>query len=474
MVSGSSVYSKIKEQISTLEGKEGKISSQIEGCEKKIYSLTSEREAAYVSLAEAYLPELTSQSVKQTLREVQSDIQRIFQKKQDRRKELEALMTSALEKKKDNSDKLENITEQLNQKVTERQKLSKDVGAELSADSKYLGLTSQADQTKERLAKNNERLKSFKEEAEEKLPVYDANKFFSYLLRKKFGTEEYHSKGLIKKLDSWVAKKVDYAVSKRNYDFLKTMPELMELEINKRQEAFDELVSKIRRKEKEVADSHGLTKVIEEGTVLLKKRDELIGLIAKINEEYKIYSSERKESDSTKDSYHQDAIQKLKAFLKGDDIAGLKQKARSTPGSEDDKLVARIEEIDGDVRGLKDKAKGLKKERDALQEKINALNDMERKYNSNDYESSRSRFPSGFDIDDLITDYILGRHSIDSVWDTIKDKQDFEEDHSYSYSSSRSSSDDDHHSSWGGSFGGGSHDSGGGFGGGFHSSGSGF
>jgi chromosome segregation ATPase len=473
MVSGSTVYKKIQEQIRTLEGNESKTSSQIEGCEKKIDSLTGERETAYVSLAEAYLPELTSQSVKQTLREVQSDVQRIFQRKQDRRKELESFMASALDKKQTADDKLENITEQLNQKVTERQKLSKDVGAELSADSRYTGLVSQADQTKERLSKNNERLKSFKEEAEEKLPAYDANKFFSYLLNRKFGTEEYHKKGLIKNLDSWVSKKVDYAVSKRNYDFLKTMPELMEIEIKNRQEAFEDLVSKIRKKEKEVADNYGLTTVIEEGTALLKKRDDLIGLIAKINEEYKNYSSERKESDSTKDSYHQEAIQKLKAFLKGDDISDLKQKAKSTPGSEDDQLVARLEEIDGDVRGFKDKSKGLKKERDALQEKLSALSDMERKYRSNDYESSRSQFPSGFDIDALIIGYILGRNSIDSVWDTIKNKQDFEEDHSYSYSSSSS---DDHHSSgsFGSGFGGGSHSSGGGFGGGFHSSGSGF
>ena len=464
MVSGSTVYKKIQEQISTLEGKVDRTGSQIDSCENKIDSLTGERETTYVSLAETYLPELTSQSVKQTLREVQSDVQRIFQKKQNRRKELETLMASALEKKKANDDKLENITEQLNQKVAERQKLSKDVGAELSADARYTELTSQADQTKERLAKNNERLRSFKEEAKEKLSVYDANKFFSYLLRRKFGTEEYHSKGLIKKLDLWVAKKVDYAVSKRNYDFLKTMPELMEIEINKRQEAFDELVSKIRKREKEAADSHGLTRVIEEGSGLLKGRDELIGIIAKINDEYKAYSSERKESDSSKDSYHQEAIQKLKAFLKGDDIASLKQKARGTPGSEDDKLVARIEDIDYNVREFKDKAKGLKKQRDGLQEKLNELNDLERKYRSNDYESSRSRFPSGFDIDDLIRAYLLGKILMDDLWSTVKSKKDFEEDHSYSYSSRH---DDDYHSSSSGSWGGG-------FGGGFHSSGSGF
>src|SRR4030065_2208079 len=104
MVSGSTVYKKIQEQISTLEGKVDRTGSQIDSCENKIDSLTGERETTYVSLAETYLPELTSQSVKQTLREVQSDVQRIFQKKQNSRKELETPMPFVVVNNEDYDD----------------------------------------------------------------------------------------------------------------------------------------------------------------------------------------------------------------------------------------------------------------------------------------------------------------------------------------------------------------------------------
>ena len=113
----------------------------------------------------------------------------------------------------------------------------------------------------------------------------------------------------------------------------------------------------------------------------------------------------------------------------------------------------------------KTEARKTKLVRDELDDKLDGLKRLVRDYESNDYESSRSYFPSSFDIDELLIGYMMGRNSRRSVWSEIDRKQDFEPEPTYS---TWDNDDDD----W--SFGGGSFSSGGGIGGGSFSSGSGF
>lgn len=471
MTSGSDVEEQINNQISKLQGQESKLNSTLHSYENKIDSLTAEREESYVSLAETYLPELDAQAIKNTLKEVQGDVQEIFRKKQLRRKELENLMQASTEKKGTLEEKLGKVTSELNQKASERDSIVKDIKAELSQHPKYPTLAKEAKTDKDNLEKNEERAKEVKADAQKKLPSYENNKIFMYLVNKSFGTEEYDSKGIIRKLDQCIAEKVDYKNSKKSYDYLRAIPELVDLEVSKRKEKLEEKISKIKAIEKEVADNHGLTAVLEEGKKLGMTREEMLKAVSKLNSEYESYASERKESDGTKDSYHKEAIQKLKGYLKGDNIAELKKLARNTPDTKDDKLVDRIEEIDYSVRELKDKAKETRDEREKLTDKLKGLKKVMDKFRSNDFESYRSYFDSDFDINTLILAYMAGKMSENSLWSKIDDNHHFRVEHHDSYSSS--SSHDDYSSS-SSSFGGGGFSGGGGFGGGGFSSGSGF
>src|SRR3990170_75844 len=101
MTSGSSVYDEISSKISELESKVNTLNRNIYDSENDIDQLTNERERCYIKLAEVYLPDLDAQSVKQTLKEVQRDVEKIFQQKQERRKELDNLMQQSAESKKE-------------------------------------------------------------------------------------------------------------------------------------------------------------------------------------------------------------------------------------------------------------------------------------------------------------------------------------------------------------------------------------
>lgn len=468
-ISGSSVNSKIKDQINETENGHEKLSSKIYDYEKKITGLMEEREETYSKLAVIYLPEIDAESVKKTLKEVQKEVQAIFEEKQERRKKVEELMQASKENKNGIEAKFDDVTKELKTTAAEHDKVKEAVMKECKDVPKYKDTILQADKAEERLRQNKTRVVEVKNEAEEKLPAYENNKLFSYLLGRNYGDNGYAGNMITKKLDGFVAKVINYDEAKKNYDFLKSMPELMKEEVKARQKELDSLVKNLQEMESKVGSKYGLQKIISEGISLFKERKKIGEEIEKLDEEYKKYLAERKEIDNTKGGYHQTAIKKLKEYLKSESIADLKEKAKATSGTEDDKAVYRIEEIDTEIRDFKDKSKDAKKERDDMGEKLEKLKDMYKKYSNNNYDSSNSNFKSGFDINNLLILYMAGQMSHDDVWNDIKDHQEFEHHSSYSSSSYSSSS---HDSSSG--FGGGGFSGGGGFGGGGFSSGGGF
>jgi len=475
-ISGSSVKRQISDKVSEVESQSEVFERQIYGFEDKITGLSDEREASFVQLATIYLPELEAKSIQQTLREVQSDINRIYQEKQEKRTQLEGFMRTSQKNRKTLEGELENVTSELTQKAQERESVMKKVLGELGEKRGYAGLCKQVKEESERLQGYKQRVEEAKTDSAQKLQVYGQNKLFSYLLGRNFGTEAYSAGKITAQLDSWVAKLVNFAQTKKDYDFLSSMPELMSIETERKEEEVGVLVKEKERTEAEVAEKYGLPKLMTYGRKLEEQRKKIISSIESEDNSYGRYAQERKEIDSTKDPYHIEAIKKLKGFLKGQTIQDLRERALSTPSHDDDKLVDKIEQIDASVRTLKDKTKEAKIQRDKVTEKLEGLREVQRKFTSRNYDSGRSYFPGSFDVGDLLTGYILGRMSVDDIDRDISHNRQLEPEPTYSSndddSSSYHPSSSHHDSDSGSSFGGFS--SGGGFGGGGFSSGSGF
>ena len=469
-VDGDEVYKDLKEKVREVEKKHEQVTQQVYQCETEITTFTEERENCFASLALTYLPELVAEDVKNTLRGVQEEVQKIFRQKQDRRKTIEQEMSELQEQKQEKQQTLEEITGKLNVKGEERDRLREEIGKELDAKKDYVELKSNVIESGNLLDRNKKRAGEMKQEAKEKLPQYGGNKLFMYLASRNFGTPEYTGKGIFAHLDSWVAEIVNYGENRKNYDFLRTMPVLMEEKVKEKQAVFEKLNGRVTAIEKEAEDRHGLTKILEQGEELVQTRKGVIAEIGVLDGKYFDDANERKELDNTKDKYHEEAIKKLKSYLKGESISALKEQARATPGTQDDQLAGRIEEIDLRIRTLKDDAKKYAESRDSVAEKLSGLKSIQTKFSRADYESSRSYF-NDFNLTSLLAGYVLGEHSENDIWGHIERNQNFKPRQTYSSPSSPSYS----RPSFGGGFGGGGGFSGGGgFGGGGHSSGSGF
>jgi len=469
-ITGRSVYNELVTRTRDVESKHEDLSRRLYDYEHNISSLTENRGEAFTRLALIYLPELEAQAIAGTIKEVQADVQGIFEEKRARREELEENMQGVLARRKSLGTSLEQVTEEIEAKSSEKNTLMDQAAKNLEGDQDYAVLLTQARSAGDVLEKHKARVQELEQEAKKKLPAFRQNKLFSYLLGKGYGTDEYGARGLIGVLDSFVARVVNYEGQKINFDRLNNVPQKAAALVAKEEASYNDLIGRGKVMEKEVFDRIGLTKVIGEGQALVKRRDRIQDDIEGTDSLYVTYTQERKELDNTKGAYHLAAIAKLKAYLKGETIASLKRKALETPSPEDDRLVENIERIDAQVRTLKDQAITVKSQRDVIAAKLEEFNGLQSQFTRNGYNSSDSRFRSGFDASSFILGMLTGQYSRDSVWTQMRN-------HHYVYEPPAPTPTYTHHSSDSGGFGGfggGGHSSGGGFGGGGFSSGKGF
>lgn len=474
-IKGSSVHKKIKAKVGEVETQSNSFAAQLYKIEGNLDKLTVEREEFYVKLASHYLPELEADSIKETLKDIREEIENVFREKQERRSTIEKLMKENRAKNDTLENEIERTATQIEQEVQEKDKILAKINEDLKKDVEYTAKDEEAKKAQARLQQYQKRVAEIEEEAQQKIPDFERNKIFSYLVKTGYGTEEYQRNGMRKRLDSWAAEKVDFAGNKRRYDFLKSMPEMMKTEVTKRQGELEGIVKQMKTIESKIEKQYGLPEFVEDINKSKAKKQALIEKDKKLDEQYAGYTKEREEIDKKKDPYYLEAVQKIKEYLKGQEISALKSKARRTKGTEDDRIVDRIEEIDESVSKLKEEAKKSKRERDAYAAKLSDLKEVERRFRNRDYDGSYSSFPSTFDVDDLLTGYILGNFSLHDINHKIDSSQ-TKETPSYHSSSSYSSSYSSYGSSDSGSnFGGSdSFSSGGGFDGGGFSSGDGF
>ena len=278
-ISGSSVHKKIKEKIQKVESQSEELVSQLYQTEQNLTNLTAERENCYISLAAHYLPELDSQAIQTTLKEVREDVERVFREKQERRSTIEGLMKDNRKKNHKLEEEIDTVTEQIEQQAQNRDKTLKLISEDLQKDANYTQRDEEAKKAEARLQQHKKRVEEVEGESSKKLPTFEKSKIFSYFLRNGYGTTEYQRRGLRKRLDSWAAEKINFDENKKCYDFLKSMPEMMKQEVARRQEELDHVVSEMEGIESDVEKRHGLPKIVARAEKLMNKRQKPITMM---------------------------------------------------------------------------------------------------------------------------------------------------------------------------------------------------
>jgi hypothetical protein len=430
-IAGSDIHGKIQDAVRRQESAERALSDRLYDCEQRIATLVEEREKHFTRLARRALPELSAESVRNTLHEVQSDVEKIYLERQARRQALEKEMIEAADRRAAQDARLAELDGRRTAKAQEIAALKARVTEELRGRTDYPPLRTALAAAIAEVQRVESLQASFLPLAGQNVEAYRANPIFGYLLRRKYGDWSYRANFLTRRLDLWAARKVDFVRQKAAYDVLHGGPTLIAGAIEQRRRVMADHEGKVKTIEREVAGRHGLLRALEESKVLDHQRVAYLEEVTRAQNDWNRKCEERTDLDSTKGSHHVRALERLKTFLKGQEIRALMARV----DAEDAPTITRISTIDAEIRILKNDSRGIQHEQATRARRLRELQEVESHFVSRNYDGYGTRFNSGFDFDPYLAGCVAGSYSAMDLCSELDRHRYVEPEPSYSSSS---------------------------------------
>ncbi len=424
-VPGVSVFQELQASLANVRAEASVLRDDWTKMDKQFDELVADRGAALLDLARHSLPDLSRESIAGTLTGIQDDLRSILTRKELRVEELTGQLQRLEQEREQTAVELADVTALLNEKVRQRDQLQQQVATRLTEDPKFQHLTEQTLASEAELHRNEQRVEEILRDAQEKLPAYENSRLFQYLYKRRFGTPEYSLRGLTRRLDRWVGRLIDFQRARRSYNFLKTTPSLMQQEVERRHEVFDQQMEQIELHEKHEADDAGLTLVLDEGERFGEQRDALVARLDGQKERCHQVEQELVKLQQSQGQFYEEALARFRTFLSQAETAALEHHARETPEPSDDDLVSRVKWLSTEIDELEPQVTKLSAAYQQLEEQATGLDFVVRRYQQSNFDSERSSFENGFDMDEYLDRFRKGVTDKDSLWQSIRSRQQF-------------------------------------------------
>ena len=399
--------------------------ASVSGLDEQAKDLVVRRGDALLELARHYLPDISSGSIENAFREVRDELLEVLNRKQRRQELIRAQIASITKEVAAHESRLEEINQALSAKADEREQLEETLAERLHGSEEFQVLSKQALDAELELEKNERRVEEIEKDAAEKLPAYQQSRLFKYLLDRGYGTAKYEKDGIIRRLDGWVSKMIDFPAARRGYHFLKTTPQLIAQEVERRRDMFNGLMERVEAIEDQTADDIGLTEILRQGQQLGGDRDRLVAALAAKEESVRTLDDELLELEGTRNEYYDQALARMRSFLTSSQERRLMQHSRTTSDPRDDAIVAEVAWLNSQLQDVRRRGGMLEKqraERDAL---LAGLQEVQQRFRRHEFDSQRSHFHSRFDVNAHVDRYLAGRVGPEGLWNAIAENQRF-------------------------------------------------
>lgn len=393
--------------------------------DEAVTDLVDRRGAALLELSRHYLPDITLASVQGSFREIRDELMEVLLRSQRREREVRDQIALSQEEVDRLENSLDEVTAQLDEMAAERERLEALLAERLHASDQFQVLSKQALEAELELEKNEGRVAEINQEAAEKLPSYNKSRLFQYLFERGYGTGEYQQQGWTKRLDGWVAKMINFPSARRSYQFLKTTPPLMEQEVERRRELFNQLMEKVEAIEDENSDEIGLTDVMRQGQEIGAQRDSLVTAVADQQDRGLALEADLLRLEGTDNEFYEQAVARMRHFLSTMDDNRLQQHSLKTPQREDDAIVAEVVWLSDQLDDATRRGEVLGKQRWLWDDRLSGLQQIQQRFRQAEYDSGRSMFDPRLDIDRLVGSYLNGDVGPEKMWTTIRKYQRF-------------------------------------------------
>ncbi|MES0882729.1 hypothetical protein [Roseibium sp. SCP14] len=403
MLTGRQTLGTIEQSLADLRREEADLGKRIERATRALTDLQERQSEAYRDLARFRLDTDAAGTLNTRLDSAAREARRLLDKRSDDYKVLSDQLRECesernqLQKKRLDLDTARDTAE------NQMDELMEAVDGRLENDNSYLAQREAAATALATAEAAAQKARTSEEDRQNKGKAYEADPLFLYLWQRGFGTPDYGFRGLVRSLDTWVARLIRYQDARANYAMLTGIPERMARHAQRCEDLARQEQEKLAEFSRNAMTDAAGTDLV--GTIenLSEEIDQIDAELDGLDRRIETLSGALTEFSSGEDADFQKAEEHLSVSLQADDLNDLWRAALDTPSPEDEKIIQRIEDFRDRVEQV---AREIRQDRE-LQRDISRrraeLADVIKRFRSKGYGSWDSTFS-----DDKLTTVLLG------------------------------------------------------------------
>ncbi len=293
----------------------------------------------------------------------------------------------------------------------------------LEADSAYRTLREQAELAERQAMHAQEKAARSEQEREQKGESYRNDPLFMYLWEHHYGLPEYQAKGLIRWLDSRVAKLIGFADARANYDRLNVIPARLGEHAERLKAAAEKEFQALQQADTEALESDGVPALKQRLAEEQTRLDAIDQRIEQAEAEQQTLLQRKAAFATGDDEYSHKAVQFLAAEFQRDDLMELRHAALNTPFPEDDLIVSRLLQREDEHRQIEASMEGLRETIAQHHKRLSELETLRVEFKRQRYDRSGSTFANGSLIAMMLGQFLNGMLDRKMLWKVLQEQQ---------------------------------------------------
>jgi len=423
MITGRDTLQEINDHVLQAQSQIENADREMENLNSRLSELRIEEADQFRQLAKFRLDEMSAGQVAARLDKVHHAVPTFL----DQHKQALAELDNKLEKLKQSRQKLEQQHEtgiNLRDKAVETlQRQLEESKKKLEQDQDYQLQKEKAIRAEEVTRRADEKASQSEADLASKGEPYQEDSIFMYLWQRRYMTPDYRANVIIRSLDGWVARMIDYREARADYHMLNELPLRLREHADRAAEEARHQQEALQALEKQTVEEDG---VGISQTALEKAEAQLQQVNDEIETHEKRYQElleQKADFAAGKDKYTQKAVEVLVAELENEDTLELYRQAQATPRPEDDAIVMRLHKLQQEQQETNKRISDLKADRRQHRKGLEELTKLGGKFRRSNYDTRYSSFPTNLGIGILLGEILRGGRSSGSAWDRIGESQ---------------------------------------------------
>ena len=416
MISGRQTLSEIEGSIQDLRQQEQQLLSDMEQINAHHARLLDQRTAAFRELAEVRARNAVTDGVINQADALQHRVASLLQARQTTIDSLKFRDGDAHTKRASFSQTAETLRGEIEALEKRLDIVAADARQQLAKEAGFAALTAKRDAAEQIHEQAEKKTKQAETDRQRKGEAYEGDRLFMYLWERHYGTGAYKQHWLIRTGDDWVARLIGYHDARANYAILNEIPERLHEHVKLLSEQLTEADAHVEEAEarriNELAGidlkgalSDARNRQAENNKALETTEAEISEISLQLN----------RYAEGLDDSF-EEAVELSAQFLEHEDYQRLIVLARKTSEPTDDRIVARIGEIDRKASDLQRNSEQRRRDLDRVSHKRKELLDVGAKFRREYYDDPASEFEPDDIAGTILRELIRGGITAADYW----------------------------------------------------------